>query len=184
MPEGFAYADEFISTAEEQQLLAVIGSLPFKNFAFQQYTAKRRVVEYGYAYDFSSRVAEAAPAIPEFLHSLQTRVAAAAGIPAAELVEAIVTEYPPGAPIGWHRDVKEFETVFGISLLSACRLRLKPYPGKGKIVSLILEPRSLYVFSGASRWEYQHSIPAVRSLRYSITFRTLRTTPFRRQRVS
>ena len=105
---------------------------------------------------------------------LRDRSAALAEVAPTEIVEAVVTEYPPGAPIGWHRDVPQFETIVGISLGSSCRMRLKPYKAEGKIVSVILEARSAYVISGPARWQYQHSIPAVENLRYSITFRTLR----------
>ena len=90
------------------------------------------------------------------------------------MVEAIVTEYSAGAPIGWHRDAPQFGDVIGISVGGSCRMRFKPYKKEGRIVSQILEPRSLYVIRGVARWQYQHSIPAVESLRYSITFRTLR----------
>ena len=91
-----------------------------------------------------------------------------------QLVEAVVTEYPSGAPIGWHRDVPQFEIVIGISLASSCRMRFKPYKETGRIVSITLEPGSIYVMSEAARWKFQHSIPPVKELRYSITFRTLR----------
>ena len=85
-----------------------------------------------------------------------------------------MTEYPPGAPIGWHRDAPQFEIVIGVSLAGACRMRLKPWKGEGKIIYLVLEPRSIYVIQGKARWHYQHSIPPVEETRYSITFRTMR----------
>ena len=87
----------------------------------------------------------------------------------------MVTEYSPGAPIGWHRDAPQFGTIIGISLASASRMRFKPYKAEGKPVSLTLEPRSIYLMRGPARWKFQHSIPAVKELRYSITFRTLRS---------
>jgi alkylated DNA repair dioxygenase AlkB len=113
--------------------------------------------------------------LPEgFLYRpIRDRAAAIAGIPATEIVQALVTEYSVGTPIGWHRDSPLFETIIGISLCSACRLRLKPYQGEGKIISMMLEPRSIYVMRGPVRWHFQHSIPAVKDLRYSITLRTL-----------
>jgi alkylated DNA repair dioxygenase AlkB len=37
-----------------------------------------------------------------------------------------------------------------------------------------LEPRSGYVLDGPARWSWQHSIPATKEERFSITFRTLR----------
>jgi len=174
LPEGFHYHLDFLTLEEEQDLLARFERLEFAAFDFHGYIAKRRVIEYGFEYDFGSRKASAAPPIPDFLHPLRDRAAALAGLPPQSLVEAVITEYPPGAPIGWHRDVPQFETILGISLGSACRLRLKPYKKVGKLVSTILEPRSLYVISGPARWQFQHSIPAVAALRYSITFRTLR----------
>jgi alkylated DNA repair dioxygenase AlkB len=174
LPDGFRYVPEFLSAEEESSLIPTVENLPFAAFDFQGYTARRRIVEYGWEYDFSSRKASRAEPIPEFLVPLRARAAQEAQVTPAELVEAVVTEYPPGAPIGWHRDVPQFETIIGISLLSSCRMRLKPYRTEGKLVSVILEPRSLYVISGVARWQFQHSIPAVESLRYSITFRTLR----------
>jgi alkylated DNA repair dioxygenase AlkB len=174
LPDGFHYQPEFLSREEESQLVQTIDQLPFTAFDFHGYIAKRRIVEYGWEYDFSSRQASRAPEIPDYLLPLRDRAAAFAGVMANHLVEAVVTEYPPGAPIGWHRDVPQFEIIVGISLLSSCRMRLKPYRGEGKLVSIMLEPRSLYIISGLARWKYQHSIPAVEKLRYSITFRTLR----------
>jgi alkylated DNA repair dioxygenase AlkB len=177
LPEGFVYQADFLSGAEETDLLRTVEKLPFRPFEFQGFTAKRRVVEYGWEYDFGSRkTAETAP-IPGYLAALRERAARFAGLEMLSLVEAIVTEYPAGAPIGWHRDVPQFEDVIGISLLSACRMRLKPFKGEGKLVSVTLEPRSVYSLRGRARWAFQHSIPAVESLRYSITFRSVRKKP-------
>jgi alkylated DNA repair dioxygenase AlkB len=181
LPEGLVYRPEFLSVVEEKELLATIETLTFRAFEFQGYTAKRRVVEYGWEYDFSSRKAAEANPIPEYLAPLRRRVAQFAAIPEQKLVEAIITEYPAGAPIGWHRDVPQFEDVIGISLRSSCRMRLKPYKGIGKLVSVRLEPRSIYLLQGPARWEFQHSIPAVDDLRYSITFRSLRKKPGKRE---
>src|SRR3954468_7853873 len=175
LPEGFRYSEEFITVAEHDDLLSRFATLEFRVFNFQGYVAKRRIIEYGFEYDFSSRKAASAPAIPEFLSPLKQRAADWAGIISDKIIEAVITEYSPGAPIGWHRDVPQFEDIVGLSLGSSCRMRFKPYKGEGKMASLILEPRSAYLMRGASRWEFQHSIPAVERLRYSVTFRTLST---------
>ncbi len=174
LPEGFVYRADFLTPEEEKQLVERFATLEFKSFDFHGYTAKRRIVPYGFDYDFGSRKTSVTEPLPDFLTPLRDRAAALAEVAPAEIVEAIVTEYPPGAPIGWHRDVPQFETIVGISLGSSCRMRLKPYKGEGKIISVILEPRSAYIISGPARWQYQHSIPAVEAQRYSITFRTLR----------
>jgi alkylated DNA repair dioxygenase AlkB len=174
LPDGVIYRPDFLSHEEEAGLLRTFAGLPFRPFDFHGYTAKRRIVEYGWEYDFGARQATATDPLPGFLMPLRARAAAFAGVAADAVVEAVVTEYPPGAPIGWHRDVPQFETIIGVSLGASCRMRLKPYGTPGKIVSLVLEPRSLYVIGGPARWRYQHSIPPVPGLRYSITFRTLK----------
>ncbi len=185
MPEGFSYVPDFLSEQEEADLLNAIGQLDFQPFDFQGYTARRRVVEYGLEYDFSTRKATATQGFPNFLHSIRERAAQFAGLAPERLVEGIITEYPAGAPIGWHRDAPQFGRVIGISLASACRMRFKPYERAGKKqvgegrqrkrpLSIELQPRSIYVIRGPARWSWQHSIPPVETLRYSITFRTLR----------
>lgn len=177
LPEGFLYRPEFISVEEEDHFLAEIAQLEFRAFDFHGYIAKRRIVEYGFEYDFSSRQAETARPLPSFLNPFRERAAGWAEVSADEIVEAVITEYSPGSPIGWHRDVPQFETIIGISLKSSCRFRFKPYRRAGKIVSAELEPRSAYILRGAARWDFQHSIPALKILRYSITFRTWRSKP-------
>ena len=177
LPEGFLYRQEFLSIKEEQALLKIFEEVKFKALNFQGYVAKRRVIEYGLAYDFRARRTNATEAIPDYLQGLKSRAAELADVNPDRIAEAIVIEYSPGSPIGWHRDAPQFEIIIGISLGSSCRMRFKPYKGEGKIVSMVLEPRSAYVMRGPARSEFQHSIPAVEALRYSITFRTLRNTP-------
>ncbi|HWR17205.1 MAG TPA: alpha-ketoglutarate-dependent dioxygenase AlkB [Terriglobales bacterium] len=174
LPAGFRYQPEFLSVEEEADLQKCFKQLTFRAFEFQGHTAKRRIADFGWEYDFSSRRAIETKPLPEFLFPIQERAAIFAGVPERELVETLVTEYPPGAPIGWHRDVPQFEDVIGVSLGSACRMRFKPHRQKGKLVWITLEPRSIYLMRGPVRWQFQHSIPAVEAHRYSITFRTLR----------
>jgi alkylated DNA repair dioxygenase AlkB len=171
-PKGFAYRGNFLSSCEEEDLLNRFKELDFHAFDFHGYIAKRRIVEYGLEYDFSSRRASATESIPAFLSIYKERAAAWADLKPDEIVEAVITEYPVGAPIGWHRDVPQFEVIIGLSLKSSCRLRFKPYKAEGKIVSVTLQARSIYVIRGEARWKHQHSIPAVNEVRYSVTFRT------------
>jgi alkylated DNA repair dioxygenase AlkB len=175
LPEGLLYQPDFLSEAEEAELIGIFRDLPFQAFDFHGYTARRRVLEFGFEYDFTTRRATPTESFPEFLTSVRERAAQFAGLPAASLVEGMVTEYSPGAPIGWHRDAPQFGTIIGVSLASTSRMRFKPYKAEGKAVALTLEPRSIYLMRGPARWKFQHSIPAVKELRYSITFRTLRS---------
>ncbi len=85
-----------------------------------------------------------------------------------------MTRYPPGAGIGWHRDASQFGEVPGISLLAACRMRVRRgRPRTWETAEFTLEPRSAYILSGPARTQWQHHIPPVAEERWSMTFRTL-----------
>jgi alkylated DNA repair protein (DNA oxidative demethylase) len=174
LPEGLVYRPDVISAAEETALLDEIRSLEFHEVRMHGVVARRRVIQYGWKYAFDgARLSEGTP-IPGFLLPLRDRVAPLGSVPAEALAEALITEYQPGSPIGWHRDAPGFGIVVGVSLLSACRFRFRRGPERSSArVTLTLEPRSAYVLSGPARTEWQHSIPEVDTLRYSITFRTL-----------
>jgi alkylated DNA repair dioxygenase AlkB len=175
LPDGFLYQPEFLSEAEEAELRGAIETLEFGAYNFRGYIARRRVVTYGAGYDSSKRrIIIKDTARHEFLTQIRQRAAIVADTRAEEIGQAMVTEYSVGTPIGWHRDSPQFETIIGISIGSACRMRLKPYKGESKVISVMLEPRSIYVMRGRARWQFQHSIPAVKELRYSITFRSLK----------
>ena len=175
LPEGFRYQREVIEREMETSLLERFGDLPFKEFEFHGYTGKRRVVSYGWQYDFAAAQLRKTDDIPEFLLPVREVAARFAGVQPRDLQHVLVTEYSPGAPIGWHRDKAIFGDVIGISLLSACTFRLRRKVGaKWERASIIAEPRSAYLMRGPSRTEWEHSIPPVDSLRYSITLRNFR----------
>jgi alkylated DNA repair dioxygenase AlkB len=175
VPDGFRYQPRFISPGEERSLLQTIQALDFHEVRMHGVVARRRVIQYGWKYAFDGARLSEGPALPPFLLPLRDRAAAFASVAPESLSEALLTEYQPGAPIGWHRDAPGFGIVVGISLLSPCRFRFRRGPERGSArVSLTLDPGSAYVLSGPARSEWQHSIPEVDALRYSITFRTLR----------
>jgi alkylated DNA repair dioxygenase AlkB len=175
-PEGFRYKPELIAPADEDSLLTHVRELPFRDFEFHGYTGKRRVVSFGWHYDFSDRRLQKADDIPDYLLALRETAAACAGIEPEELQHVLVTEYGPGAGIGWHRDKAVFGEVVGISLLSPCVFRMRRLISKKKWerVNLVAAPRSAYHLSGPARFEWEHSIPQMDALRYSITFRNVR----------
>ena len=175
LPEGFRYRPELISAAAEGVLLARVRKLPFQEFEFHGYTGKRRVVSFGWHYDFSSRRLLKADDIPEFLLTLRAMAAPFAGLKPEAFQHVLVTEYSPGAGIGWHRDKAVFGQVVGVSLLSPCVLRFRRAAGgKWERAKVTVEPRSAYLLSGPARTLWEHSIPPVGAPRYSITFRSLR----------
>jgi alkylated DNA repair dioxygenase AlkB len=174
-PEGFKYQSDVVPPDQEEALVRQVRQLPFKEFEFQGFVGKRRTVSYGWHYDFNDRVLRKAEDLPSFLLTLREVAAAFAAMPPTQFQQVLVTEYGPGASIGWHRDKAVFGEVIGISLLSSCRFRFRRKTGASwERVSLIGEPRSAYLLSGSSRSEWEHSIPAVDALRFSITFRNLR----------
>ena len=173
-PAGFRYRAPLLEIEEEQALIERIRPLPLSQFEFRGYLAKRRVVSYGWHYKFDERALLPAEEIPEFLLSLRARAATFAGRSADDFAQAIVAEYRPGTAIGWHRDKAVFGEVIGVSLCSPCVFRFRrPVGPAWERYSLTAEPRSVYLLSGAARTDWEHSIPAVASLRYSITFRSL-----------
>jgi len=172
--DGFQYSPEFVSRDEESALVAGIRALEFRSVVMHGVTARRRVVQFGQHYRFQSRSISPAHPIPEFLWPLRDRAAALTTAPSEAFGEALVTEYQPGAGIGWRVDAPAFGIVVGVSLLGHCRMKLRPSTGSGKIVTIGLEPRSVYVLAGTARWQWRHSIPPANELRYSVTFRTLR----------
>jgi alkylated DNA repair dioxygenase AlkB len=174
-PEGFDYQMDVLPAKEEQELVEHIQTLPLREFEFHGYTGKRRVIPFGWHYDFSDSKLRQTEEIPQFLHKLRERAASFASLSAEELPHVLVTEYGPGAAIGWHRDKGVFDEVVGTSLLSPCTFRFRRKNGSTwERYSLTVEPCSMYLLHGASRTEWEHSIPGVDALRYSITFRSLR----------
>ena len=160
--------------AEEETLLTHVRNLPFREFEFHGYTGKRRVVSFGWKYDFSGQKLREADAIPEFLLPLRNRAAAFARLDAEAFEQVLVTEYAPDAGIGWHRDKGVFGEVVGVSLLASCILRFRrKLDQKWERINVLAEPRSAYHLTGPARAEWQHSILRVDALRYSITFRTM-----------
>jgi alkylated DNA repair dioxygenase AlkB len=175
-PEGFRYQQEMIGPVDEDRLLTHVRELPFRDFEFHGYTGKRRVVSFGWHYDFSGCGLQKADDIPEYLLPLRAAAATFANLHPDEFQHVLVTEYGPGAGIGWHRDKAVFGEVVGISLLSPCVFRMRRAIAKKKWerMKLVLEPRSVYYLSGPARYEWEHSIPQTETLRYSITFRNVR----------
>ncbi|WP_246295060.1 alpha-ketoglutarate-dependent dioxygenase AlkB [Piscinibacter koreensis] len=179
MPAGWRFEPGFLSAAEEAELLAAIAQLPLHEAEYKGYTARRRVANFGTAYDFAAHRLLPGPPIPEVLLGLRERVATWAGLAPDALSSALVAEYRAGTPLGWHRDVPDFEVVVGVSLGTPARMRLRRYPPvnprKADVLNVELPPRSIYRLEGEARWGWQHSIAPTPALRHSVTFRTRST---------
>jgi alkylated DNA repair dioxygenase AlkB len=177
LPSGFVYAAQFVDVTQEARLIEIIRTLPFKEAQYKQWQARRRVVSFGGRYDFTRNELTPAPPIPDFLLPLRAQLAHWAGLEAECIGHAMIAEYQPGTPLGWHRDVPQFESIAGVSLQGHARLRFRPWPPKPAArtqCAIELEPRSAYVLQGAARWSWQHALSPTKELRYSVTFRTRR----------
>jgi len=178
LPAGLKLQADLLPPAEENALVKQFAALPFKEFEFQGFRGKRRVVSFGWQYDFNGGGLRRTDDMPAFLLPIRDKAAAFGAIPAAELAHVLLTEYQPGAPIGWHKDRSVFGRVIGISLVSPCVFRFRRKAGaRWERASFIAQPRAAYLLDGPARTEWEHSIPAVERLRYSITFRTLKARP-------
>jgi len=178
LPEGFYYYPDFIDQDRERQLLAVIQNIELHPMMFQGYTAKRKVASFGYDFNFSTRKLTKGITIPAGFDWLIEQVAQQLVIGRDQIGELLITEYPIGSVINWHRDAPPFETIAGVSLAADCVFKLRPYDkslrtGKSSI-SFPVRRRSLYIIQGPARNDWEHSTAPVTDVRYSITLRTLR----------
>lgn len=175
-PAGLFYFLNFLSTQEEEELLITIEKLDYYDFVLQGVAAKRKVRHYGFSYEFYSPSVQRIDDFPLWLNILRVKAAPLAGMESAELEQALIARYTPGAGIGWHRDAPAFgPVVLGISLASDDAMRFRRL--KDDVYQMYKQPLSrgsLYVLSGAARSVWQHSLAPAKQLRYSITFRTVR----------
>jgi alkylated DNA repair dioxygenase AlkB len=177
LPHGFRYEADLVSEAAQSALIDEIKNLPLQAFDFHGFKANRRVISFGWRYDFSSQRLQEIEPIPEWLLPLRAAVAQFAGDAAEDYAHVLVSEYAPGAGIGWHKDKATFDRIVGVSLRAACGLRLRKMIGEGKWLRAEqqLQPGSMYLLTGEARSTWEHSIAPVQELRYSLTFRTLKT---------
>ena len=177
-PEGLAYEEDFVSRDEEDALLGELAALEFRPVVMRGQAAKRTVRHFGLDYDYESGRLVPADPLPEWLGWLRDRCAGLMEREPDDLVQILVSRYPDGAGIGWHRDAPMFGSrIAGVSLGAPCRMRFqRTVRGAREVAELELAPRSAYLLAGKARWSWQHSIPATKALRYSVTFRTLKRT--------
>jgi alkylated DNA repair dioxygenase AlkB len=177
-PEGFEYLDDFITKEEEVLLLHEISHVHLHTFNFQGYEAKRKVASFGYDWNFENRTLTKGKDFPPAFSFLVQKVASHLKLPPEVIGELLVTEYPPGSVINWHRDAPPFDVIAGISINTDCTFKLRPHEksrqGRGSVISIPVRRRSLYIMAGEVRSTWQHSIAPVKAVRYSITLRTLR----------
>jgi len=171
---GLDYRPEFITLAEEQELVGHLSAEELSPFRFHGWTGKRLTRSFGWRYDFDDASFSPSEPIPGWLEPLRSKAAGLAGVRPDDFVHALLVRYDPGAGIGWHKDRSVFETVVGVSLGTPAMLRFRRRRAGGfDRMQVEVEPRSAYLLSGEARHEWEHGIAPGETLRFSITFRTL-----------
>ena len=154
-------------------MIAKIDAAAPMPFRFHGWTGKGLTRSYGWIYDFGTGAFAPTEPIPDWLQAPKIRAADFAGLSPAEIVQALIIRYDPGAGIDWHKDRPVFEHVIGISLGASATLRLRRrLAGKFERTSAALAPRGAYHLTGDARHEWEHSIAAIDETRWSITFRS------------
>jgi len=171
---GLDYREELVSAEEERGLIQLLSHLDLTPFRFHGWLGNRRTQSFGWRYDFEDASFTRAEAIPDWLEPLREKAANFAEVQPEKFAHVLLARYDPGAGIGWHRDRDVFEKVVGISLNTPATLRFRRRTGSGfRRASIEVAPRSAYLLSGESRWDWEHRIVPGDELRFSITFRTL-----------
>jgi len=174
-PQGFRYLPDVLSASEEASLVEHFRRLPLQPFEFQGFLANRRIFTFGHKYAFAGQKPRADARIPEDFRPLIELAAKISGRSAEAFEQVMVTEYAPGAGIGWHRDRPSYEDIVAVSFLAPCTLRLRRKKGQNwERRSAYIEPRSVYLLHSSVRDDWQHSIAPMEVLRYSVTLRTFR----------
>lgn len=173
-PPGLVYEEDFLAPDEEARAIEVLQSLPLKEADYKGHTARRRVASFLSRYDFGENELHRGPPLPAQLAPLVERIACWMRVDLREIANVLVAEYRPGTPLGWHRDVPQFERIAGVSFAAPCTLRLRRYPPvrRAPTLDLAVAARSIYGLEGEARWGWQHAVPPVAALRYSLTCRT------------
>jgi alkylated DNA repair dioxygenase AlkB len=171
---GLSTRANLIDAVEERTLIDRIDAANLTPFRFQGWTGKRLTTSFGWNYDFEVGRPTEAPPIPDWLRPFRDRAAGFAGLDPADLIQALLIRYDPGAGIGWHRDRPIYGHVVGISLGEPATMRFRRRRlGGFDRASVPLDPRAAYHLSGAARHEWEHSIVEMERPRWSITFRSL-----------
>src|SRR5687768_11635176 len=120
LPPGFDYFPEFLTAPEATALIQEISKIQLHNLNFQGFEAKRKVASFGYDYNFERKTLSKGKEIPLVFHALIEKVAVHLSVRKEDFAELLITEYPVGSVINWHRDAFPFDLIAGISLLSDC----------------------------------------------------------------
>src|ERR1041384_7212246 len=148
-PREFRYFEECISPECEAKLLGFIERIPFRPYVMRGQASRRGIVGFGTYFGPVGGTQHEVLPFPGLVTELRDHCAALAGLDGTEFIASVVTQYSPGATIGWHSDMTMFgPVVFGISLLSDCIFKLRPKQETRSVYNITLQARSLYLMEG------------------------------------
>ena len=180
LPMGFNYSPEFISAGEEARLIDTIKKFDLPHMKFHEYEAKRKVISFGKGWSFTEQRLIHGKPIPAEFDFLVDKIARQLSVSYDQIAQFLITEYPVGSVINWHRDAPPFNIIAGVSLLTDCIFKLRPHEKekqtRAATISINVQPRSFYSMQGPAKSEWQHSTAPVNKVRYSLTFRTIKET--------
>lgn len=184
-PSGLQYNKKVLSSSVYRDIMSWLARhdddfFPVSNASGKSSSSGRRVLHYGYSYDYSSGSSSGtAPRMPKIIRRIRRRILRSF----PDLVDSkrywnqcIINRYLPGQGIGAHIDVKSYgDHIVCFTLGSG---REMEFTQGSKKYCLYTEPRSAYVMSGESRYDWKHQMRSrksdsgvSRSVCYSITFR-------------
>ena len=144
-------------------------------FRFHGWLGNRKTQSFGWRYDFDDASFRPTGSAARLAAPIaRKRPQRSPGLTPDEFVHVLLARYDPGAGIGWHRDRDVFENVVGVSLNTPAVLRFRQRAASGfRRASVEVVPRSAYLLSGQSRWQWEHALLRAMQLRFSITFSSL-----------
>lgn len=176
---GLAYVPNFLSEAEESEILAAIDRSEWRS------DLARRVQHYGWRYDYKARRVDSTMRLgplPSWAAELSQRLADLHLTPQVS-DQVIVNEYQGKQGIAPHIDCKPCfaDGIAMLSLLESWEMVFRKENGGAKL-GQVLERRSVAIMTGEARYEWSHEIPkrkmerkVLRERRVSITFRKVLT---------
>jgi len=161
---GLTLIEDFVTEEEEREMLKCVDS----DERWQR-LAKRRVLHYGYAFDYGTRDArdETSP-MPAFVARLLRRASECGAPGASESAtcdQLTVNEYVCGVGIAPHVDTHSAfgPTILSVSLAGRAVMEFRLHEGGEKEPrerrAISMPPRSLLVLHGEARYRWLHYIP-------------------------
>lgn len=168
---GLFYIPDFIDDTEYDELTNILTELNYNHVGRKN---SRVSAQYGYKYNYNRGKPGVTDPIIDILDEIVTKERLCPWLTLdKKFDQLIVNKYEVSQSISAHIDhVKYFGPVIAcVSIGGSAIAKFTDIYGISK--SLTLEDRSLYIMSGDSRYKYTHEISKPKSLRYSLTYRTM-----------